>query len=177
MKWSAPSCFAQCACCALTCCSASRTSSEVFCSASGVWGQQHSVQNEHGHRSIPHAVARTVVGCTDVWNTVRNTIHQERGRGIAKHSDAQGVRLTPLAHIHFSHQHSALPGAYLGMQSFTISQGLPAAQPALHAAPATSWVAPIQPMIPDLCIRPGLDPFPGRRQERLRRLALQLSKH
>ena len=55
---------------------------------------------------------------------------------------SEGAQLTPLAHIHFSHQHSALPGACPGAQSFTISQGLPAAQPASCAAPATSWAGP-----------------------------------
>ena len=55
---------------------------------------------------------------------------------------SEGVQLTPLAHIHFSHQHSALPGACPGAQSFTISQGLPAPQPASRAAPAPSWAGP-----------------------------------
>ena len=48
MKWSAPLCFAQCGCCAFTCCKASRTSSEVFCSAPGVWVQGHFIHDRHG---------------------------------------------------------------------------------------------------------------------------------
>ena len=73
---------------------------------------------------------------------------------------SKGVELTPLAHIHFSHQHSALPGACPGAQSFTISQGLPAAQPASCAAPAASFAEPhtTPDVLPDFACNPALLP-------------------
>ena len=82
---------------------------------------------------------------------------------------SKGVQLTPLAHIHFSHQHSALPGACPGAQFFTISQGLPAAQPASRATPATCWKVQHAgaDAIPVLCLGSGIGPRPEKQREHL----------